>query len=118
MNANMKNTSLTKAILLALAVCAAIAVSTRAADAKDNWEKNCAKCHGPDGKGDTKMGKKLEIKDYSDAKIQAAIKDEEMAKTIKEGKKDGEKTRMKAYGEVLNDEDIKALVAYVRSLKK
>ncbi|MBU6398967.1 MAG: c-type cytochrome [Verrucomicrobia bacterium] len=109
---------MTKAIILTVALGGAMAVATQAADAKENWEKNCAKCHGPDGKGDTKMGKKLEIKDYSDPKVQDGIKDEEMAKTIKEGKKEGEKTRMKAYGEVFNDEQIKALVAYVRSLKK
>src|SRR5688500_12287701 len=27
-----------------------------AADAKANWDKHCAKCHGADGKGQTKMG--------------------------------------------------------------
>jgi cytochrome c553 len=118
MNPIMKNTSLTKTIILALALFGAATASTRAADAKENWEKTCTKCHGADGKGDTKMGKKLEMKDYSDAKIQEAMKDDEMAKTIKEGKKDGDKTRMKAYGDVLSADEIKALVGYVRSLKK
>ena len=32
-----------------------------AADAATNWTDSCAKCHGSDGKGDTKMGKKLSI---------------------------------------------------------
>ena len=45
--------------------------SASAADVKENWEKVCAKCHGPDGKGDTKMGQKLAIKDLTDAKLQA-----------------------------------------------
>ena len=88
------------------------------AEAKENWEKNCQKCHGPDGKGKTKMGKKLEIKDYSDAKIQDALKDEEMSKAIKEGVKEGDKTRMKAFGDTLSDDEIKALVKYVRGFKK
>ena len=107
-----------KLVIVSLALLIAGAVSVRAADAKENWEKNCAKCHGPDGKGKTTMGKKLDIKDYSDAKVQAAIKDEEMAKAIKEGVKDGEKTKMKAFGETLSDDEIKALVKYVRDFKK
>ncbi len=100
-----------------MAACAAMLVSVSAADVKENWEKSCAKCHGPDGKGDTKMGKKLEIKDFTDAKYQDSLKDEAMLKAIKEGVKDGEKTRMKAV-EGLSDEEMKALVAYVRKFKK
>jgi len=107
-----------KLVIVSLALLIAGAVSVRAADAKENWEKNCAKCHGPDGKGKTTMGKKLDIKDYSDAKVQAAIKDEEMAKAIKEGVKDGEKTKMKAFGDALSDDEIKALVKCVRDFKK
>ena len=104
-------------MLITVAACAAMVVSASAADVKENWEKNCAKCHGPEGKGDTKMGKKLEIKDLTDAKVQASLKDEDMLKAIKEGVKDGEKTRMKAT-EGLSDEEMKALVTYVRAFKK
>ena len=106
-----------KAMLLTIAACAAMVVSASAADVKENWEKSCAKCHGPDGKGDTKMGKKLEVKDFTDAKVQADMKDDAMLKAIKEGVKDGEKTRMKA-AEGLSDEEMKDLVAYVRKFKK
>ena len=102
---------------MTIAACAAMAVSASAADVKENWTKNCAKCHGPDGKGDTKMGKKLDIKDFTDAKVQASLKDEDMLKAIKEGVKDGEKIRMKA-AEGLSEEEMKALVAYVRAFKK
>jgi cytochrome c553 len=106
-----------KAMLITVAACAAMVVSASAADVKENWDKNCAKCHGPDGKGDTKMGKKLEIKDFTDTKVQAALKDDAMLKAIKEGVKDGDKTRMKA-AEGLSDEEMKALVTYVRAFKK
>jgi cytochrome c6 len=94
------------------------ALSARAADAKESWDKNCQKCHGADGKGETTMGKKLKVKDYTDAKVQASMKDEEMFKTIKEGKKDGDKTLMKAFAETVSDAEIKDLVAYVRKFKK
>lgn len=108
-----------KFAICALAFLAAGAVSVRAADAKDIWTKDCAKCHGEDGKGDTKMGKKLEVKDLADAKVQAGMKDDEMAKAIKDGvkEKDSDKTKMKAFGD-LSDQEVKALVAYVRGLKK
>jgi mono/diheme cytochrome c family protein len=107
-----------KLMIVSVALLIAGAVSVRAADAKENWEKNCTKCHGPDGKGKTKMGEKLGMKDYSDAKVQEAMKDDAMTKAIKEGVKDGEKTKMKGFGETLSDDEIKALVKYVRDFKK
>jgi mono/diheme cytochrome c family protein len=107
-----------KLIVIGVALVIVSAVSVRAADAKENWEKNCTKCHGADGKGKTKMGEKLAIKDYTDAKVQEGMKDDAMIKAIKEGVKDGEKTKMKAYGDVLSDDEIKALVKYVRDFKK
>ena len=106
-----------KTLVLAALCILAAAASTRAADVKETWDKQCAKCHGTDGKGDTKMGKKLEVKDYTAAKVQAAMTDEDMTKIIKSGKKEGDKTKMKAFPE-LSDAEVKALVAHVRSFKK
>ncbi len=107
-----------KMILLTIACWLVVAASARAADVKENWEKQCVKCHGPEGKGDTKMGKKVGVKDYTDAKIQAEMKDDAMFKAIKEGLKEGDKTQMKTYKDVFSDEEVDALAAYVRILKK
>lgn len=93
------------------------AVSARAAAAKETWEKDCAKCHGVDGKGKTKMGEKLGVKDYTDAKVQAEMKEQEMVKAIKEGVKKDDKSLMKSFSD-LSDAEIKALVAHIRSFKK
>jgi cytochrome c553 len=106
-----------KLIVFSLALLTVGAISVRAADAKELWEKNCAKCHGEDGKGKTKMGEKLGVKDYTDAKVQDEFKDDQLVKAIKEGVKDGDKTKMKAFGD-LSDDEVKALVAHIRSLKK
>src|SRR3954453_9555095 len=107
-----------KTLLLMMAFAAAGLITASATDAKGNWEKTCIKCHGPDGKGDTKMGQKLAIKDLTDAKLQGELKDEQAFKAIKEGIKDSEgKIKMKP-AEGLSDDDIKALVAQVRTLKK
>ena len=106
-----------KAILVAVAVLAGSSLPILAADAKTIWDKECTKCHGADGKGETKMGKKLNVKDYSNAKVQAEMKDDEMVKAIKEGKTEDGKTKMKAFKDLSNDE-IKSLVAYIRKFKK
>ena len=80
----MKNTK--KIALLSLVLSGAVALSY-AAPANENWDNHCAKCHGEDGKAMTKQGKKLKIRDYTDAKVQAELKDEDMLKAISEGVK-------------------------------
>lgn len=107
-----------KLIILAAVVGFAAALNASAADAKENWETQCAKCHGAEGKGDTKMGQKLGARDFTDAKVQADIKDDAAFKALKEGLKSADdKTLMKPF-EQLTDDELKALVAYVRTLKK
>ena len=89
-----------------------------AADTRVTWAQNCASCHGKDGTGNTMMGKKLGVKDYHDAKVQAAFSDAEAERAIKEGVKTNGKETMKPFGSKLSEADIKALVAYIRSVKK
>ena len=109
----MKKLIALTALLSVLAVA-----SASAADGKELYEKDCAKCHGTDGKGQTKMGQKLGAKDYTDAKVQDALKDEAAIKATKDGFKDKDgKTLMKP-AEGLSDDDIKAVVKYMRSFKK
>ena len=58
------------------------------------------------------------MKDFTDAKVQADLKDDAATKAIKEGLKDkDDKTLMKPF-EDLSGDDIKALVQYVRGFKK
>ncbi len=104
-------------LLLATLVLAGTTAALSAADATANWEKQCQKCHGADGNGQTPMGKKLGLKDMTDAKYQATFTDADATKAIKEGIKEGDKTKMKP-AEGLSDDDIKALVAKVRAFKK
>jgi len=106
-----------KLALLALPAAFALALTTNAfADGQSVYADSCAKCHGADGKGATKMGTKLGCKDYSDAAVQSAVSDDQAFKSIKEGLKKDDKTLMKP--SELSDEDIKASIAYLRTLKK
>jgi cytochrome c553 len=104
-------------LLVALLLCGGV-IASSAADPRANWEEHCAKCHGSDGKGDTKMGKKLKIRDFSSAKVQAEFTDEQAFEAMKTGlMNDKGKVTMKAI-EGLSDEEMKALVPLIRSLKQ
>lgn len=113
-------THFTKGVVpLALAGLVALGVSSAAAsDAKENWTKHCAKCHGEDGRGQTVMGRKAKLKDYTSAADQKKFTDEEALRITREGKKERGKTVMKGYSDILSDADIKALVDHVRKFKK
>lgn len=101
--------------LLALALAGA-ALTAYGTDAATNWSDQCAKCHGADGKGQTKMGKKLGIADLTDAAVQAKFTDADVVKAVKEGIKDKDgKLAMKPIE--LPDDEIKALIPVVRALK-
>jgi len=104
-------TKLTISLISASILIGASAV--RAADAAEIWSKNCASCHGKDGAGATTMGKKLKVKDYTDAKVQAAFTDAEALKVILEGKE-----KMKAYKDKMTEAEAKDQVKYVRAFKK
>jgi cytochrome c553 len=106
-----------KAFFIITAIIASAGASF-GADASANWNANCASCHGKDGSGSTMMGKKLNIKDYRDPKVQAAFSDAEAVRAIKEGVKTSGKETMKPFGSKLSEADIKALVAYIRAFKK
>jgi|SRR5665213_2950707 len=104
-------------IYLTILALAAGSLALMADDAAATWEKTCQKCHGPDGKGQTKMGGKMGVKDFTDAKYQSTFTDDQGCKAIKEGVKDGDKTKMKPV-EGVTDDDAKALVAKVRAFKQ
>ncbi len=114
MRQNMKIKTI---LLLVTSLLAAVAIG-QAADAKATWDQHCAKCHGPDGKGKTRMGQKLEVKDFTDPQVQAKLTDESITKDIKEGVKVGGKKKMPSFADKLSDEQVKELVQQVRSFAR
>ncbi len=105
-----------KHLILGSAVTAAAALAF-AAPASENWENHCAKCHGADGKGQTKVGKKLNVKNYTKADVQAKMTDQEIIKATAEGVFDKGKEKMKAFKGELSEAEIKDFVAYIRKFK-
>jgi mono/diheme cytochrome c family protein len=104
-------------IIVAFLLAGAASWTAAAVDVQQNWDKDCAMCHGKDGKGQTTVGRKLQIKDFTDPKAQASFTDDQATKVIKEGITQDGKLKMKPFGDKLSDDEIKALVAHVRGLK-
>jgi mono/diheme cytochrome c family protein len=107
------NTALAVAALLALGVATA-----NAEEAKVLYEKNCASCHGKDGVGKTTMGRKEGVKDYTDPKSWEGLTDEKAFESVKEGMTENGKVKMKPFAEKLKDDEIKAVIAYLKTFKK
>jgi cytochrome c6 len=84
-------------------------VGASAQDAADLYK--CQACHGPDGKADTPMGKKLNMKAFSSPEV-AKMSDAELFDITKKGK-----PPMPSYDKKLTDDQIKDLIKYIRSLK-
>ena len=109
-----------KKLLVSLASLTLIAAPVMfGATAAENYGKFCASCHGKDGAGHTKAGKQVKGKDLTDATVQKSLTDDVAFKDLKEGltEKDGT-VRMKPMAEKMSDDEIKAVVAYVRTFAK
>ncbi len=97
------------AILVALGVLGDSARAQGAGAA--TYKTKCAVCHGPDGKGDTSIGKTNKIRDLGSADVQKQS-DAELTTIMADGK-----GKMPAYGKSLKADQVKELVAFIRSLK-
>jgi cytochrome c6 len=76
------------------------------------FEEMCVGCHGPDGKAQTDMGKKVQAADLTSSAVQS-VSDSKLEGTVKSGK-----GKMPSFDGKLSDEDIHSVVAYVRQIGK
>ena len=105
--------TIVRASLLMVAVAFVLSTATFAADsAADVFKAKCASCHGPEGKGDTAMGKSMKLKDLGSAEVQG-MSDADLTGVIENGKKP-----MPGYKVKLTDAQIGDLVKYIRAMKK
>ncbi len=104
---------LAKIFMVAMVMCIVVfTVSSAMAAPADTYKAKCSMCHGVDGKGDTAMGKRYNLKDLASADVQGKS-DAQLTEIITKGK-----DKMPAYGGKLSDDEIKGLVGYIRTLKK
>lgn len=90
----------------ALLLLAASGPASAEADGKALWEKNCQKCHGPDGKGDTPAGKKMKVEPLDAEKLQAA----HVIENVRQNKKH------KTISKKLDDATLQAIATYAATL--
>ncbi len=127
----MKVVNFLSGIVLAVAIVAMLLlgvwiISAPAASAgdpgkgKEIYAKSCAGCHGPEGKGDGAAASAMNPKptNLADKASMSKIDDAAMANMIvKGGAASGKSPLMPAFGQ-LKDQDVKDLVAYIRSIAK
>jgi mono/diheme cytochrome c family protein len=101
-----KVTTISLIVLFGLMTTAAFA-----ADGAAIYKAKCALCHGANGSGDTPSGKSMKVKDLRSDSVQKQT-DLELTKVISGGK-----GKMPPYGKQLSNDDIKALIGFIRTLK-
>jgi len=95
-------------------VVVAVAGSTplAAQDGPTVYKSKCAMCHGADGKGETPMGKKLNVRDLGSPEVQKQT-DPELTNIISKGK-----SKMPSFEGKLTAEQIGQVLARIRDLGK
>jgi mono/diheme cytochrome c family protein len=98
-------------MMMTAALVIGLAAPAFAEDAAALYKSKCASCHGADGKADTAMGKKMNIRSFSSPEV-AKMKDAELIEITTKGK-----DKMPSYDKKLTEDQIKDLVKFIRSLK-
>jgi cytochrome c551 len=95
---------------LAFAVlCLMVVQPMSAQSGADLFKTKCAMCHGPDGKGQTTMGKNMKVRDLSSADVQKQS-DAQLKDIVLKGKG-------KMPAQKITDAQAGDVVKFVRSLK-
>jgi cytochrome c oxidase cbb3-type subunit 3 len=98
-----------------------VAQDSDLAKARGNYQTYCVKCHGENGKGDGPGAAMLNPKprDYTDCTKMQGKKDDELFKVIKDGGDSvGLSADMQPFGGNLSDDEIHALVKFIRGFCK
>ena len=120
----MKKLSNPVLLVVSIAIVGAAAISrspvlvaetlTAPRDAAAIYAKDCATCHGRDGRGKTMKGRLKHARNLTEAQWQDSVSDERIFNSINNGKG----KNMPAFGKKISETEIDSLVRYVRGLKK
>jgi len=104
-----------KNAVAALSFAAVLAAPSRVAadERSENFQMFCSVCHGDDGKARTEQGRKKGARDFTNARWQDKVDDARLVRSVTKGHE-----KMPSFEKKLSADEIKALVAEVRSLAK
>ncbi len=101
--------NLTHAAILGISLAVAGPALAQGSGA-DTYKTTCLMCHGADGTADTPAGKAFKAASFKDPMV-TTKSNEELATIIKSGK-----DKMPSFKDKLTDDQIKAVIAYIRTL--
>ncbi len=104
-----------KMLAIAAAATLSFAEAAGADEIADAYKAQCKSCHGAQGKGDTKIGKKEKVEDITTPEWQASHSDAQIKNVITNGS--DKNPKMKAFKTKLTPAQIDGLVAYIRTMK-
>jgi mono/diheme cytochrome c family protein len=107
---NARFTRLAAIVVVTMAIAGSMPLAAQ--DGATLFKTKCAMCHGADGKGETPIGKKMNIRDLGSAEVQKQT-DAELTTIISKGK-----NKMPAFEGKLTAEQVGQMVAYIRGLGK
>lgn len=117
-NRMMRSCSLAFLVTLILLTCFAVFGGQRnkkPRTAPELYARNCASCHGTDGRAKTSKGKFSHARDLTDANWHEDVTDERIFNSIMNGR--NVRGNMPAFSDKLNEKEVDSLVSFVRKFK-
>jgi len=105
-------------MVLVLVTCFAVSANQRKKKqftAAQLYTRQCASCHGADGRAKTSKGKFSHARDLTDAKWHEDVTDERIFNSIMNGR--NVRGNMPAFSDKLNEKEVESLVSFVRNFK-
>ena len=105
-------------MVLVLVTCFAVSANQRKKKqltAAQLYTRQCASCHGADGRAKTSKGKFSHARDLTDAKWHEDVTDERIFNSIMNGR--NVRGNMPAFSDKLNEKEVESLVNFVRRFK-
>lgn len=99
---------MTKTLTCSLLLAVALPMAAFA-DGAAIYKTKCTPCHGADGSGQTPVGKNLKVRDLRSPEVRK-LSDAEITTVLTDGKGKMPKSKLEAA-------DVKAVIAYIRTLK-
>ena len=99
-------------LVIALILFSSAVLASAQSGGKSIFASKCALCHGPDGRGNTSIGKSLKIADLHSDVVQK-MSDADLKTVISNGK-----NKMPPFKGKLTDAQINDVISYIRVLGK